>query len=599
MSRLSRSLALLLIIALAASGCTLVVSRSAEHEQAQATGIVRPTEAYIAEVTTAPVIVATATIASTPTALPPATSTSQPTPSTTPTPIQVEPLVHIVAEGETLSGIADMYSVSLDELVAANSINDPASISVGQKLIIPAAGQPAEATPTTPPAASPTATAAPALAATPATEPTAAPTQAAVVSPGQPSVSESTVTVMLPEFERGLYPLRPEEIGYPYDGLDLAKVGPPVARQYRALILENAYTSVMIIPDLGGRIYRITDKASGKQVLYNNPGAVPTNWGMRGWWFASGGIEWCIPTEEHGLVEYLPWNAKTEQSASEAAVVVSTKERLTGVDTQVRISLDADHSYVHLEPSFSNGGSSPQKLQFWLNAMYAADSLHAGEQTRLVLPAGQVLIHSTSDPGLPGAGKTIPWPGYGPRDLSVLSNWHGYIGAFASPAAQAGFMGAQTPGVAGLLRAFPPATATGAKFFGLGDIPSSRYSQSDSSYLELWGGWTTSFWDYQTLAAGQSVRWQESWYPLPDMPPVVAANNEVALAAGDGSLALAVTRAAPVEIEAYGSAGQSLGLWRADLTPGSAWLPDQVPSGITRVEVRDRQSGKPLLTWPG
>ena len=613
MRRVAVSIILLFAGVVAASGCTMVISSSPRQASQPPTEVVRPIQVYVPESTSAPTLTPAPPTPVEPTPAPTATSRPLPTP-TPPVPSQptatatpLPPLVHTVAEGETLSGIAAMYGVSLDELVAANAIADPSRIAIGQKLLIPDGGQAALPSPsataatatepaTTPTEEQPTVTPA-------ATEAvTASPTESATAAPSpsvpQPSVSETTVTVTLPEFEKGLYPLRPEEVGYPYDGLDLAKVGPPVPRQYKALVLENAYTSVMIIPALGGRIYRITDKATGRQVLYNNPAAVPTNWGMRGWWFAIGGIEWCLPTEEHGLVEYLPWEAKVEQSEGEAAVTVSTKERLTGVDVGVRISLDAAHSYVQLEPKLSNGGSSPQKLQFWINAMFAADSLHAGTGTRLILPASQALIHSTSDPGLPGSGKTIPWPIYGPRDLSLLSSWHGYIGAFAAPGAQAGFMGAQTPGLAGLMRIFPPSTATGAKFFGLGDIPASRYSQVDSSYLELWGGWTTNFWQYETLAGGQSVGWTEYWYPLPDMANVVAANNEVALAVDGSRLGLYATTKKAIEVEAFAGDGHSLGTWRTELSPGGAWALDQPPTGIARVQVRDAQSGGTLLSWP-
>ncbi len=47
------------------------------------------------------------------------------------------PLVHIVAAGETLGGIADYYAVDINDIMAANGIVNPDWISVGQGLIIP------------------------------------------------------------------------------------------------------------------------------------------------------------------------------------------------------------------------------------------------------------------------------------------------------------------------------------------------------------------------------------------------------------------------------------------------------------------------------
>lgn len=71
-----------------------------------------------------------------------------------PSPVPVDPAVHVVASGETLSTIAQRYGVSLQALVEANSLADASRIVTGQQLIIPAAGATGTA-PTAPVAAVP------------------------------------------------------------------------------------------------------------------------------------------------------------------------------------------------------------------------------------------------------------------------------------------------------------------------------------------------------------------------------------------------------------------------------------------------------------
>jgi LysM repeat protein len=44
---------------------------------------------------------------------------------------------YTVKEGDTLYDIAQHFGVSVDDLMAANEITDPGSLSVGQKLVIP------------------------------------------------------------------------------------------------------------------------------------------------------------------------------------------------------------------------------------------------------------------------------------------------------------------------------------------------------------------------------------------------------------------------------------------------------------------------------
>ncbi len=58
--------------------------------------------------------------------------------------------VHIVQSGETLSGIAARYDVSVNAIMQTNNITDANRIFVGQRLTIPAGGS--AATPVTPPA---------------------------------------------------------------------------------------------------------------------------------------------------------------------------------------------------------------------------------------------------------------------------------------------------------------------------------------------------------------------------------------------------------------------------------------------------------------
>ena len=76
----------------------------------------------------------------------------------------------------------------------------------------------------------------------------------------------------------------------------------PSPRYYTGLVMENEWLALTILPELGGRLYGITVKATGEQLLYQNPVIKPTHWGPleQGWWLAAGGREWCLPVGEHG-----------------------------------------------------------------------------------------------------------------------------------------------------------------------------------------------------------------------------------------------------------------------------------------------------------
>jgi len=73
-----------------------------------------------------------------PTSTPLPTSTPTSTPIPTPTPTPLPPRAHDVEEGETLSDIAELYDVTMDEILALNPDLDPELIKAGQVLLVPA-----------------------------------------------------------------------------------------------------------------------------------------------------------------------------------------------------------------------------------------------------------------------------------------------------------------------------------------------------------------------------------------------------------------------------------------------------------------------------
>lgn len=122
----------------------------------------------------------------TPTMSPPATPTATPTLPPTPTATPVPPTATVppptataapaagnnankyrIRSGDTLSGIAQRFNVSLEALLAANRIAANATLRIGQELVIPGAGAPLAPTATPKPRATPT-TAPTALPPTPA-----------------------------------------------------------------------------------------------------------------------------------------------------------------------------------------------------------------------------------------------------------------------------------------------------------------------------------------------------------------------------------------------------------------------------------------------
>jgi hypothetical protein len=387
-------------------------------------------------------------------------------------------------------------------------------------------------------------------------------------------VYEVELTIPTYDYEAGFVATGPDDPIYAYPRLNFSRVGPPTPRTYPALTLENGYVSLTILPELGGRIYGWIDKATGRQLLYQNPVIKPTQWGYRGWWLAAGGIEWAFPVEEHGLNEWRPWRVSTSTTAHGLSVTVSDVETRTGMEVGVTISLDTDHAYVTLQPWARNDTAQAHPYQLWLNGMLTLGGNSVSPDTEFIIPAQQVMVHSTGDGGLPGAGAGLDWPLHGGRDMSRYRNWNGHLGFFA-PALWAGFVGVYDHAIdQGMVRAFTTGWPAGTKFFGPAGLSPTLWTDDGSNYVELWSGATVSFWDYATLNPGEGVAWTERWYPVNGLGGFNVANEAAALrlvdTGGGAEVGVAVSALTTGELTLW-AGGQRETSWRVTLYPGQAF----------------------------
>lgn len=423
---------------------------------------------------------------------------------------------------------------------------------------------------------SPTATLPPAATAPPAAAPppAASSLSPAPVAAAAPWISETTITIPTYNYEAAFVATAPEDPVFPYPRLDPARVGPPAPRAYRAIVLENGFVAVTILPELGGRIYRWVDKATGRHLLYENPVIKPTGWGNRGWWLAAGGIEWAFPLNEHGLNEYRPWQVSTGSTAYGLAVTVSDVESRTGLEVGATISLDAGHAWVTIQPWARNPTAEARPYQLWFNAMLALNGNHASGQTRFILPASEVIVHSTGDVGAPGSGSAMGWPIHGGRDMSLYGNWTGYLGFFAPNVAQ-GFTGVYDAAPdQGIVRVYNPGWPAGTKIFGPATLPPAMWTDDGSGYVELWSGATSSFWSDATLPPGETFSWTEQWYPVHGLGGLSFANRGAALRLVEAQGVVEARVAVPAAFEGRVvllAGEQVVGEWPVTIYPGQVF----------------------------
>jgi hypothetical protein len=162
--------------------------------------------------------------------------------------------------------------------------------------------------------------------------------------------------------------------------------------------------------------------------------------------------------------------------------------------------------------------------------MIALANNRASDELELILPTEQVTVHSTGDTDLPLPDRPLPWPVYQGRDLSYYRNWRTYLGVFAYPQAQTGFMGAYDHSSdRGIVRSFPTSSARGAKIFGGKGLDPSLWADDQSTYVELWGGVMPRFGEAAVLRPGEALAWTETWYTVGGLGRFAYADDEAAL----------------------------------------------------------------------
>ena len=99
-----------------------------------------------------------------------------------------------------------------------------------------------------------------------------------------------------------------------------------VTKTFNALVMENEYLKVTLVPEYGGRISSMIYKPTGHEELYQTPVGTPFGIGddsfYYNWLIVYAGIFPTFPEPEHGKYYLVPWQY---QVLKETADTVSVK----------------------------------------------------------------------------------------------------------------------------------------------------------------------------------------------------------------------------------------------------------------------------------
>lgn len=315
---------------------------------------------------------------------------------------------------------------------------------------------------------------------------------------------------------------------YPYPLLDtLSDQAQP--REYRALFLENPYLRVMVLPELGGRVWSLNDKIARRECLHQTPSIKPALIGLTGAWIA-GGMEFNFPIGHryttHQPVLYSLSHPKEE--GEKGTIWIGEICRRSRMMWSVGISLYPDRAFMETDIRLFNRTEMKKRFYFWTNC-----AVSANEHWKWILPARSVR-NWEGDLSEPRATLPFPVTDDG-TDLSLYRSYDGASSVFAHDFRGDFFGGYDLQADAGLLHVADWRDVRGRKLFTWGTaddgtVWAERLHDGGIPYVEIQTGRfeDQSIWHWippHTLEC-----WQEAWYPIRKMAGTVSsANREGAL----------------------------------------------------------------------
>jgi hypothetical protein len=186
-----------------------------------------------------------------------------------------------------------------------------------------------------------------------------------------------------------------------------------------AIVLENTLLRVILLPQLGGKIWQITYKPSDRDLLWQHPRLTPRIVPFHAVYddVFCGGWDELFPNDlaeeingerlpDHGEVWTLPWNVAIERDTGDEVVLhLSVETPISVVRVEKWITLRDGEAKLRLRYQLSALGSHHQPFLWKLHAAMALS-----RDSRIDLPAQAMYVEDFGPPRTNATGVTYTWP---------------------------------------------------------------------------------------------------------------------------------------------------------------------------------------------
>ena len=316
---------------------------------------------------------------------------------------------------------------------------------------------------------------------------------------------------------------------YPYPMQDVLFDG-KADETYTYLTLENRWLHMGLLPEHGGHLLNLTDRATGFETFYRQHVVKPALIGMLGAWI-SGGVEWNFP-HHHRATTAMPidWRLAANADGSKTVWIGETELRRR-LKWTIGLSMMPDRAVLRAENVFMNRQPWIESMIYWANV-----SVHCGDDYQILFPPSCHLgfdhhkNYWTSFPIGPRKEAHDLIPSQRSKyadDISGtmdLSWWRNFTiesrSIFALDPDNAWLAGMDHKRNMGTAHVSNRHITVGKKFFLWGNFPEAHVwdtvlTDHDGPYLELMVGcWSDNQPDYSWIAPYETRRVEQYWFPV-------------------------------------------------------------------------------------
>jgi len=196
---------------------------------------------------------------------------------------------------------------------------------------------------------------------------------------------------------------------YPYFRFD-GYTDKAIQKEWKVVELENDYIKVMILPEIGGKIWTAIEKSTGNPFIYYNHVVKFRDVALRGPW-TSGGIE-----PNYGIIGHSPGCATPvdytiiEKRDGSVSCVIGVLDLFTRTSWRIDINLPKDKAYFTTSSFWYNASPVEQPYYTWMNT-----GIKASGNLQFIFPGTKYIEHD-------GGYNNWPIEEKHGRDISYYEN---------------------------------------------------------------------------------------------------------------------------------------------------------------------------------